>query len=209
MNKVARFNSFGIEDEDTVTTGDGETAVTVNAEPPKDNTEDAPTEDAPVVSENEENVEGEVENENGEESSEETDELEIKEDDSEEVVEEKEKKIKIEIEIAQEEISQMSEAVASLEGICKQMEDSLQRGGLNVQGRSIAKTSVQHIANQFKLDPQSVSSLESYGYQIDDFHATRISIEGFNSLKEKLVSKSEKIATKKAKLESFSKKKEI
>ena len=183
MNKVSRFNGFGIEDEDTVTTGDGETAVTVNAEPPKDNAEEAPT-DTPVVSENEEGNETPTE-----EPSEEIEDLEIKEDDSEEVVEEKEKKIKIEIEIAQEEISQMTTAIASLEGICKQMEDSLQRGGLNVQGRSIAKTSVQHIANQFKLDPQPVSSLESYGYQIDDFHATRISIEGISETIKTIIEK--------------------
>lgn len=184
MNKLARFNGFGIEDEENaVTTADGDTEVTVNAEPPKDN-EDAGAE-VPSTSEGE----GEENNESAEADSEEVEDLEIKEDDSEEVAEEKEKKIKIEIEIAQEQISEMTTAIASLEGICQQMEDSLQRGGLNIQGRNIAKTSVQHIAKQFKLEVSNNASLESYGYQIDDFHATRISIEGISETIKTIIEK--------------------
>ena len=174
MNKLSRFNGFGIEDEEqTVTTADGATDVTVNAEPPKDNAEE-PTD--PTATETPTDGEGGEETSETEETSD--DDLEIKEDDSEEVAEEKEKKIKIEIEIAQEQIAQMSDAVSSLEAICSDMEKSLQRGGLNIAGRNIAKTSVNHIAKQFNIEQSTVSSLESYGYPLDDFHATRISIEG-------------------------------
>ena len=83
----------------------------------------------------------------------------------------KEKKIKIEIEIAQE----------SLNDICKQMEDSFQKGSLGVQGRMIAKTSINHIAKQFNLEQTKTTSLEGYGYQIDDFHTTRIEIDNIRS----------------------------
>lgn len=205
MNKLSRFNNFGIEEKDkTVTTADGDTAVTVNAEPPKDNgsvedpnpeTTDAST-DTAEIKPVEESEEGSTE-----EPEETTDEdLEIKEDDSEEVVEEKEKKIKIEIEIAQEQISDMSKAVSSLESICNDMQNSLQKGGLSVQGRAIAKTSVQHIAKQFKIEQSPVSSLESYGYQIDDFHATKVSIEG---IKETILKMIEWIKEKLKKLKDF------
>ena len=40
----------------------------------------------------------------------------------------------------------------SLNDICKQMEDSLQKGGLGVQDRMIAKASINHIAKQFNLE---------------------------------------------------------
>jgi hypothetical protein len=156
MNKLSRFTSYGIEDDEVVTK-DGDTEVVVTAEPPKDTEEpevndDAPTEGTPPIETT--NVD-----------------LEPK-DDSEETDEEKEKKIKIEIEIAQE----------SLNDICKQMEDSLQKGGLGVQGRMIAKASINHIAKQFNLEQTKTTSLEGYGYQIDDFHATRIEIDNIKEV---------------------------
>ena len=47
MNKLSRFTSYGIEDDEVVTK-DGDTEVVVTAEPPKDTEEPEVNDDAPT-----------------------------------------------------------------------------------------------------------------------------------------------------------------
>lgn len=173
MSKTSRFTGFGIED-DAEDKQQGLDSTTDNAEPTSNNvvddpaavTDDVPSDETPA-----------------EEPTEETpvEDLEIKEDDSEEAVEEKTKKIKIEIEIAQEGIDVATSAIASLEKISDEMQNSLQKGGLNSAGRNIATTTVQHTVKSLKINNEYKSSLEDYGYPLDDFHATRVSIDSISA----------------------------
>jgi hypothetical protein len=217
MAKLSRFTSYGIEDTETpgeVETKDGNEEVTVNAEPTKDTDVDVITnkdDDTTDTTDDSDTSTDETTDENSDDDSEEVedldaDDLEPSDTDTEEESEDKQKKIKIEIEIAQEQIKTMKSSVTSLESIRKEMEETLQKGGLNAQGRNIAKVALSQVCNKYKVEVPT-ASMESHGYQIDDFHATIISTESIKNVVEKMQAKIETKSSLLSKLKGFTVKK--
>lgn len=212
MSKLSRFTSYGIEDTETpgeVETKDGNEEVTVNAEPTKDTDVDVITDkddDATETTDDDTSTDENTDVDSDEIEDINADDLEPSDTDTEEESEDKEKKIKIEIEIAQEQIKTMKSSVTSLESIRKEMEETLQKGGLNAQGRNIAKVALSQVCTKYKVEVPT-ASMESHGYQIDDFHATIISTENIKNVLGKLQSKIETKTALLTKLKGFTVKK--
>lgn len=216
MSKLSRFTSYGIEDTETpgeVETKDGSEEVTVNAEPTKDTDVEVITNKDDDTTETTDDTETSTDESTDEDSSSDdevedldVDDLEPSDTDTEEESEDKQKKIKIEIEIAQEHIKTMKSSVTSLESIRKEMEETLQKGGLNTQGRNIAKVALSQVCNKYKIEVPT-ASMESHGYQIDDFHATIISTESIKNVVEKMQTKIETKSSLLSKLKGFTVKK--